>query len=179
MNPRSLQTTALRLGILALLALPAASRAAAPAVHGDPATVKTITDIRNVGTAMWTWYKAEVAPKRSAETHKKAEEAARSKSVDIDAIPAISREDLAKLLVPRYIAAIPEKDGWGHPYDFHLVTNDPQAVTVMGLRSAGRDGKFSGTVYEIGAFPPVDVDQDISWVDGYFARWPEGPKKTK
>jgi hypothetical protein len=173
------QTTTLRLGLLALLALPMTAAAAAPAAHGDAATRKTITDIRNVGTAMWTWYKAEVAPKRSEETHKKAEEMAKAKSVDIGAIPAISREDLAKILVPKYIAAIPEKDGWGHPYDFHLATNDPQAVTVMGLRSAGRDGTFSGTVYEIGAFPPADADQDISWVDGYFARWPEAPKQAK
>ena len=178
MNTR-IQTTTLRLGLLALLALPMTSAAAAPAVHGDAATRKTSTDIRAVGTAMFQWYKLEVAPKRSEETHKKAEEAAKAKSVDIGSIPAISREDLAKILVPKYIAAIPEKDGWGHPYDFHLATGDPQAVTVMGIRSAGQDGTFSGTVYEIGAFPPADTAQDISWVDGYFARWPESPKGAK
>jgi hypothetical protein len=175
-----IQTTSLRLGLLALLALPLAAGAAAPPMaHGDAATVKTITDIRAVGKAMFKWYRAEVAPKRSPETHQKAEAAAKETSVDIGAIPAISREDLAKILVPKYIAAIPEKDGWGHPYDFHLATSDPQAVTVMGIRSAGHDGTFSGTVYEIGAFPPADVDQDIAWVDGYFSRWPEGPKSAK
>ena len=149
MNTPILQTT-LRLGMLALLALPMTSSAAAGPAHGDPATKKTITDIRNVGTAMWAWYKDEVAPKRSAETHKKAEEAARAKSVDLGAIPVISRDDLAKILVPKYIAALPEKDGWGNPYEFHLATGNPQAVQVMGLRSAGHDGKFSGTIYEIG-----------------------------
>lgn len=173
MNAR-IQNT-LRLGVLALLSLPMASGATTP-VHGDAATVKTITDIRNVGTAMWSWYKDEVAPKRSAEAHKKAEDAAQAKSVDISAIPAISRQELAKILVPRYIAAIPEKDGWGHPYDFHLDTKNPDAVLVMGLRSAGRDGKFSGSIYEVGPFAPTDADQDIPWVDGYFVRWPQAEK---
>jgi hypothetical protein len=179
MNAR-IRTPSLRLGLVALLALPLAVGAApSPMAHGDAATVKTVTDIRAVGKAMFKWYQAEVAPKRSPETHKKAEAAAKGKSVDIGAIPAISREDLAKILVPKYIAAIPEKDGWGQPYDFHLATSDPQAVAVMGIRSAGHDGTFSGTVYEIGAFPPADVDQDIAWVDGYFSRWPEGPKSAK
>jgi hypothetical protein len=139
----------------------------------DPATQKTITDIRNVGTAMYTWYKDEMAPKRNPESHKKAVEAAKTTSVDISTIPAISREDLAKVLVPKYIAEIPEQDGWGHPYDFHLDTKNPNAFVAMGLRSSGRDGRFSGDVYEVGHFAPGDVDQDIPWVDGYFVRWPQ------
>jgi hypothetical protein len=157
-------------GATLLLALPL--NAAASPRAADP-TRQTIQDIRNVGTAMYAWYKDEMAPKRSAESHKKAEDAEKTKSVDISAVPVISREDLAKVLVPKYIPAIPEKDGWGHPYEFHLNTKDPDAVPVMGLRSAGRDGKFSGNVYEVGSFSPTDVDQDISWVDGYFVRWPQ------
>lgn len=162
---------------LALFALPV--MAGTPATADDAAaTRQTIGDIRNVGTAMWTWYKDEVASKRSAETHKKAEAAAANPtSADISAVPVISREELAKILVPKYIASIPEKDGWGHPYDFHLNTTDPNAVQVMGLRSAGRDGKFSGDVYAIGPFALQDVDQDIPWMDGFFVRWPEQPKR--
>ena len=154
----------------ALLALPLAAADAPP--PPDPMR-QTIQDIRSVGTAMYAWYKDEMAPKRSEEAHKKAEEAAKTTSVDISAVPAISRDELAKVLVPRYIAAIPEKDGWGHPYDFHLDTRNPDASPAMGLRSAGRDGKFSGDVYEVGAFSPDDVDQDVSWLDGYFVRWPQ------
>jgi hypothetical protein len=157
---------------LLVLGLPVVGRTdSAPA--NDPATQKTVTDIRSVGTAMYSWYKDEMAPKRSPESHKKAEDAAKTMSVDISAIAAISREDLAKVLVPKYIAAIPEQDGWGHPYDFHLDTKNPDAVPVMGLRSSGHDGKFSGNVYEVGSFTPSDGDQDIPWVDGYFVRWPE------
>lgn len=161
---------------LLALSLPAVGRAdSAPAQPTDDTAMRqTIVDIRAVGTAMYNWYKDEVAPKRSEESHKKAVEAAgKTTSVDINLIPAISREDLAKVLVPKYIAAIPEQDGWGHPYDFHLDTKNPNAFIVMGLRSAGRDGKFSGDVYEVGSFGPDEVDQDIPWVDGYFVRWPE------
>jgi hypothetical protein len=163
------------LGMLVLLAL-----ALLPAVSGqqgeDPDLAKqkqTIVDVRGVGTAMWTWYKDEMAPKRSEEAHKKAEAENEANSVDINAVPVISGEDLEKILVPKYIAEIPKQDGWGHPYEFHLNTKDPNAVRVMGLRSAGRDGKFAGNVYEVGAFDPPDYDQDIAWVDGYFMRWPQ------
>ena len=166
-----LTLASLTAGLPALLAR--ADSVPADANRDREATQKTIKDIRAVGTAMWVWYKDEVAPKRSGEAHKKAEEAAKSESADLAAVPVISREELTRLLVPRYIAAIPEKDGWGHPYEFHLVTNDPNAVNVMGLRSAGRDGRFSGDVYRIGAFSPNDFDEDIPWMDGYFVRWPE------
>ncbi len=160
---------------LLALGLPAVGRTdSAPAQPTDDVAMRqTIVDIRSVGTAMYAWYKDEVAPKRSEEAHKKAVEAASKTAADISAIPAISREDLAKVLVPRYLPAIPEKDGWGNPYDFHLDIKNPDALFVMGLRSAGRDGKFSGNVYEVGGFAPDDADQDISWVDGYFVRWPE------
>jgi hypothetical protein len=162
------------LGLVSVSFLAAA--APPPAPHEDAATRQTKTDLRTVGTAMWNWYKDQMAAKPKAD-HVKAEE--ESKSVDFAAVPVISRGELAKVLVPKYIAAIPEKDGWGHPYEFRLSTRDLNATRIMAARSPGKDGKFSGTVYEIAAFPPADQDQDIVWIDGYFARWPQGPKKSK
>ncbi len=156
-----------------------AAAAPAPAVHGDAATRQTITDTRNVGTAMFHWYKDEVAGRRSEESHKKAESESKATTVDFAAVPVISREELAKILVPKYIAAIPEKDGWGHPYEFRLNTQDANAIRVMAVRSAGKDGKLASTVYEVGAFPPADLDQDITWMDGYFVRWPQAKEKAK
>ena len=163
------------LALVSVSLLAAATPAAGPS--GSDPMKKTIADTRNVGTAMWAWYKDQVASKRSEESHKKAEEESKTTSVDFTAVPVISRQDLAKVLVPRYIAAIPEKDGWGHPYEFRLNTQDPNATRVMAVRSAGRDGHFSADTYEIGAFPPADLDQDITWIDGYFARWPDAKKK--
>lgn len=160
---------------LACFSVALAAAAAPTPPKGSPEQVQTITDMRNVGTAMWQWYKSEVAPRRSEESHKRAEAHAHQLQ-DMRDIPVISRADLAKVLVPKYIASIPEKDGWGHPYEFHLNAADPNAVTVFGLRSGGADGKFSTDAYEIGGFPKDDTQQDVVWLDGYFVRWPEAEK---
>jgi hypothetical protein len=161
--------------LLALLLLPMTSHAQ-PAATESPdlmAQKRTIHDIRNVGTAMWSWYKDQVAPRRSAASHAKAEEESQIKSVDFTRVPVISREDLAAILVPKYIAAIPAEDGWGHPYEFRLNTKDPDATVVMGVRSGGRDGQLSGDSYTVDSFKATDFDQDITWLDGFFARWPQ------
>ena len=166
--------------LFALLLLPLASHAQAEDSPDLVAQKRSVVDIRNVGTAMWNWYKEEVAPKRSPESHKKAEEmAAQTKEVDFQRVPAISREDLAAILVPKYIASIPEADGWGNPYEFRLNTKDANAIVVMAVRSAGKDGQFSGSHYSISSFAPSEYNQDIPWMDGYFVRWPEKAAKGR
>ncbi|MFL6236415.1 MAG: hypothetical protein ACJ76N_25015 [Thermoanaerobaculia bacterium] len=168
--------------LLALLLLPSSSRAQPTPDNADPnitAQKRTVVDIRNVGTAMWSWYKDQVAPRRSAASHARAEKESQISSVDFTQVPVISREDLTALLVPKYIAAIPSEDGWGHPYEFRLNTKDPDATTVMGVRSGGRDGQLSGDSYAVDGFKVTDFDQDITWIDGYFARWPEKPKPAR
>ncbi len=160
---------------ITLFALPVlAAESAKPSMNDDVAMRQTIQDIRNVGTAMFAWYKNEMVPR--IDRKGKKEDPADLKAADISAVPVISREELTKILVPKYVASIPEKDGWGNPYEFHLNTTDPNASNVMGLRSAGRDGQFSGDVYEVGAFSPAEADQDIPWMDGFFVRWPEAGK---
>jgi hypothetical protein len=157
--------------ILAAVALALTLGAASPAkIDDQTATRQTITDIRAVGTAMYTWYKDQT--KKPGQGGGPAPD-----EVNISEVPAISREELEKLLVPKYIAQIPAQDGWGNPYEFHLNVQKPNVKQgVMGLRSAGRDGVFSGETYKIGGFPLDEFDQDIAWVDGYFVRWPERPK---
>ncbi|MEO6195739.1 MAG: hypothetical protein ABIS20_22195 [Thermoanaerobaculia bacterium] len=165
----------IQLALLLALLLPIASHAQ-PAATESPDLVaqkRTVVDIRNVGTAMWTWYKDEVAPHRSPESHKKAEQESQTKEVDFARVPVISREELAAVLVPKYIAWLPEADGWGHPYEFRLNTKDANAIVVMAVRSAGKDGQLSGSNYSVGSFGPSEFDQDLAWMDGYFARWPE------
>lgn len=169
MNRRSIRFASLAL-LAALTPLPSALGDPAPGGKSpQEATMQTIRDIRNVGTAMFAWYKAEMEPRRSPEAPNSNPD---PKEVDMAAIPVISREELAKVLVPKYLAAIPEADGWGHAYEFRLNTQDPNAQHVMGLRSAGRDGQFSGNRYEIGEFLPSEFDQDVPWMDGFFVRWP-------
>lgn len=160
----------LAVGAFALALVPVAGTASSKPVDNQAATKQTITDIRGVGTAMYNWYKDQ------AKQDGKGGGAPDPVQVDISDVPVISRADLEKLLVPKYISHIPETDGWGNPYEFHLNVEKPNRQTVMGLRSAGRDGVFSGETYEIGGFPLDQFDQDIAWVDGFFVRWPD-PKK--
>jgi hypothetical protein len=146
---------------------------------------QTITDIRNLGTALFSWLTDQVA---GAEAEQEAEsgtaseppprgavEETRKKTFDIQNNPLVSREDLEDYLVPNYIEKIPETDAWGNPYEVRLNTDNLMAKTVMSIRSPGRKGYYSGDVYKIEGFNPAELDQDIVWADGFFIRWPQKP----
>jgi hypothetical protein len=155
------------------VALLSSSSLGALAAQGTTEQRQTVQDLRNVGTAMFFWYKDQV------KSHPKAAAAAPAVKEDgapFASVPVISRRELAKLLVPQYIQEVPENDGWGHPYEYRLQTEDLDARHIMGLRSAGRDGRFAGDSYAVGSFPDHQEDEDIVWMDGYFVRWPAPPK---
>jgi hypothetical protein len=124
----------------------------------------TVADIRNVGTAMFSWV-----------TDQAGAAAAGQKAVDLAKFPPVSTfAALKELLVPKYIQTLPELDGWGNPFEYRLNVKNPTAgASVMSVRSPGRDGKFSGLTYAVGAFPRDDYDRDIVWADGYFVQWPQ------
>ncbi|HVS00833.1 MAG TPA: hypothetical protein VMW27_29710 [Thermoanaerobaculia bacterium] len=142
---------------------PPAKAAKAPKGPSDAERQKqTVADIRNAGTAMFSWLTDQVGAGAAGED-----------VVDIAQYPAISRDELREILVPTYIHEVPEKDGWGHPYEYYLSVKEPTAEKVMCIRSPGRDGTFSNTAYDVGNFDPEDFDQDIVWCDGFFGRWPQ------
>ncbi len=124
----------------------------------------TVADIRNAGTAMFSWVTDQVGAA-----------AAGQQPVDLAKFPPVSSfAALKELLVPKYIQELPERDGWGHPYEYRLNVKNPTAGTyVMCIRSPGRDGRFSGLSYAAEAFPRDDYDHDIVWADGYFVQWPK------
>jgi len=149
---------------------PAATAAAASSrprsSDGDDARAqrKTVADIRNAGTAMFSWL-----------TDQAGAAAAGEKTVDLAKFsPASSFAALKELLVPKYIQQLPERDGWGNAFEYRLDVKHPLAgASVISVRSPGRDGKFSGLTYVVGAFPRDDYDRDIVWADGYFVQWPQ------
>jgi hypothetical protein len=116
--------------------------------------------MRTVGTAMMAWLTD-------------ASTAAAGQSFDLGTYETATLANVEAALVTQYIQEIPARDGWKHPFDFYLDTVDPSALNVMAIRSAGRDGAFSGDTYTAGAFDPLDYDQDIVWADGVFIRWPQ------
>jgi hypothetical protein len=129
---------------------------------------RTVADIRNTGTAMFSWLTDEIGAAAAGQSQV-------PEPVDLaDHVP-ISHADLARILVPAYIQEVPKLDGWHFPYDFYLNVANPLARHVMCIRSPGRDRAFSGTIYTAGAFDPGSYDEDIVWADGYFVRWPQKP----
>jgi uncharacterized protein len=141
------------------------------ASSGNPQK-RTISDIRNVGTAMFSWLTDQAGAAAAGQSQTETP----TPPADLKNYPPISFEELGKILVPDYLRELPKTDGWGHPYEYYLNVEDPMAQQVMMIRSPGKDGKFSDVRYSVGAFEPDDLDQDIVWADGYFVRWPEAPK---
>ena len=131
-------------------------------INDKEAQKRTVADIRNTGTAMFSWLTDQVGAGAAGQSQ-----------VDLQQYPVISREELEKILVPQYLQAIPETDGWGHPYEFYLNVETPLAKQVMSIRSSGRDGKFSAVSYSVGSFGPSNFDEDIVWADGFFVQWPQ------
>ncbi len=135
--------------------------AAQPTANPQKATV---ADIRNTGTAMFSWLTDQVGAAAAGET---------TTQVDLRDYPPITQADLATILVPTYLQAVPAADHWDHPYDYALNVSNPMAKEVMAIRSTGKDGVAEGDVYTVTGFDPTDYDRDIVWVDGFFVQWPQ------
>lgn len=124
---------------------------------------RTMAEIRVVGTAMMAWLT----------DHGSA--AAAGATLDLEPYgSSMSATGLHAELVPQYIQAIPDRDGWKFPLQFFLRVDTPGAEQVMAIRSGGQDGIFESDVYEAGPFVPTDYPRDIVWADGFFVRWPQG-----
>ena len=150
---------------------------------------QTMADIRTLGTALFSWLTDQVEATVAEQDAERArngtvggppprrnEEDTKTKTFDIQDNPLVSRDDLEDYLVPRYIAAIPETDAWGNPLEVRLNTDNLMAKTVMSIRSPGRKGYYAGDEYKVEGFDPTDFDQEIVWIDGFFARWPGSPE---
>ena len=139
------------------------------AESADPeksAQKRTVADIRNTGTAMFSWLTDQVGAAAAGQSQV-------PQTLDFADYPPISHADLATILVPGYIKEAPELDGWKSPYELYLNVANPLAQRVMGIRSPGRDGHFSDTAYTVESFAPESYDEDIVWADGFFVRWPQ------
>src|SRR6185295_17565523 len=127
---------------------------------------RTVADVRNAGTAMFSWLTDQVGA------------AAAGATATLDMTPygtAMDSTGLQTVLVPQYLQAVPDLDGWKNPYKYYCVFTNPLAKQVMAIWSGGRDGKGaspSGS-YNVTSFDPTDYDQDIVWADGFFVRWPQ------
>lgn len=163
---------------LALLAV-AVAGSAPPSLAAQPTDAErqkeTIKTIRETGSALFYWA-VDAAGERTADAEADAKPAAEGPpTVRWSDCPAVAHEEVERLLVPRYLAAVPRTDAWGGPLEFCVDAKGVSAhgQRVLGVRSAGADGKFEGDVYTVGAFDPAQTDRDMVWMDGYFMTWPQ------
>jgi type IV pilus assembly protein PilA len=125
---------------------------------------RTVADMRNIGTAMFSWLTDQVGA---------AAAGAAATEVDLGSYKPITSTVLSTVLVPQYVQAIPDKDGWKENYNYFLETTSVLQAQVMAIGSGGRGGAFAGGPYTVTGFDPTDYEQDIVWADGFFVRWPQ------
>ena len=127
---------------------------------------RTVADIRNLGTAMFSWLTDQVGA---------AAAGAAASDVNLSSYgTSLTAAQVGSVLVPQYMQDIPGADGWKTPYDYYLKTATPLDPQVMAIHSYGRDKKKQLTsAITVTSFDPTDYDQDILWADGFFVRWPQ------
>jgi len=127
---------------------------------------RTLAECRLAGSAMMAWITDQASAAAAGQSV--------ANTVKVADYTRIPFADLVATLVPTYIETLPDRDGWKTPYEFYLDTVNPAHTDFpLLLRSAGRDGKYEGDVYTVGAFDVTDYDQDIVWINGFFVRWPQ------
>lgn len=124
----------------------------------------SIESIRTLGRALYAWYGDHYSTAFGAAADGR-------QRFDLAEIPRLSGPELRHALVPTYLTEVPERDGWGRPFDVRLFQGR-RGELVMAVRSAGSDGRWEATSYTVGDFPVAETEHDLVWVDGYFVRWP-------
>jgi len=125
---------------------------------------RTVADIRNCGTAMFSWLTDQVGA---------AAAGASATQVDLGTYTASTATTVSSVLVPQYLQAVPVKDGWKKDMHYWLETTNVLQQHVMAIASGGRDASTPSGTYTVVGFDPTDYDQDIVWADGFFVRWPQ------
>ena len=83
----------------------------------------------------------------------------------------VTYTELRSVLVPTYANPLPERDGWGQPFDF--ATDEAWGTLkaqTYGIRSSGSDKTFNATSYTPGEFDKFDCD--IVYGNGNFIVYP-------
>jgi hypothetical protein len=97
-------------------------------------------------------------------------------ATDTNEYPAVSFDELATTISPRYIENVPKVDAWGNPF-FYIADGEHYRVV-----SAGADGKFEEgsrelTTTKLEARMIDGAATDIIFQDGMFIQYPTEAKK--
>ena len=146
------------IGLLAAMLIPNLIDALAKAKQK-----RTMADQRLIGTGMMSWLTDQATASAAG---------ASAGVLDLASYAPITYANLHAQLIPQYLQALPQRDGWKRDFDFYFDVAAPEEA-VMAIRSAGQDLTPAANAYTPGAFDPTDYAQDIVWADGFFVRWPQ------
>ncbi len=131
---------------------------------------RTVGDIRNLGTAWFSWYQDQngAAAAGAGSTYDWS-----ALGTTIDSAGLLSTLFVSNTMF--YIQQVPTNDAWGNELDYQHGTNldDP---LYMGIRSTGRGNEWETSDYPMGPFIGTDYNKDIVWADGFFVAYPAGVK---
>jgi type II secretion system protein G len=126
---------------------------------------RTVSDIKNTGTAMFSWLTDQVGAAAAGAT---------ATEINLGDYTSKTVAEVTTVLVPQYLQAVPEFDGWKNTYHYYMAdSTDVLKEHVIAIGSGGRGGDFDGGSYTVIGFDPTDYAQDIVWADGFFVRWPQ------
>jgi len=134
---------------------------------GRAAQTRTLADMRTIGAA----YLARLASAGPAAGGGQQPGPPESGTFDFGRLSPSDVEEMGALLVPHFLALLPARDGWGHPYEFG------RGASGLGIRSPGRDGIFSSDRYRVGEFPAAELDEDLVWAGAAFVRAPSAARE--
>src|SRR3981081_2196011 len=96
-----------------------------------PKQKRTVADVRNAGTAMFSWLTDQVGA---------AAAGAGATTVDLGSYGTVTTgANLTSVLVPQYLQGLPEVDGWKTNYDYYLKTATPLDPQLMAIHRHCRD----------------------------------------
>ena len=143
------------IGILAAIAIPNLIAALQRAKQK-----KTMMNIRNLATA-WEARASDYSKYNAA-------------GINGADVP-VPTADLADVLEPTYIKAMPKKDGWERDLSLYaeFALTDTAIAQRYAITSAGRDGSYEATPAP-GSFAASEFDCDIIFSNGQFITFPVG-----
>src|SRR4051812_8430429 len=109
---------------------------------------RTVADVRNAGTAMFSWLTDQVGAAAAGAT---ATEVSLSSA---NYGTALTAGGITALLVPQYLQSVPEKDGWKNTYSYYMHTSNVLAQTVLAVRFQCRGGSSITDHHTVGRFRP-------------------------
>lgn len=160
-----------------------AARETPPAATDREAMERTLAAMRDLGAAWLTWLVDTLTVEDFSRSEWLEEpegwvapRVVASGYYDLGKLPVRFTADeleevLRELLPAERVDGLVWEDGWGRPFELFF-SGYVLAPQVMAIRSAGRDGEPSGTIYGIGPVA-ADPEQDIVWADGFYIRYPE------